>query len=159
MLRLLIQVVVVSHFFACIWALIGEYNLENHQTGWIFLAIENDYQTTNFYAVYLTAFYWVITTFTSVGYGDILGVTPLENIFCMIVEMIGICFFGYIVGTFQNLIASFGVTDQLTEMMEKLDHDLMKLDKSVKSRVLIPSIYTGVKDFEETRYKYDAIQV
>ena len=100
MLRLLIQVVVVSHYFACIWALIGQYNLEHNQNGWIFLAIENDYQSKDYFAIYLTAFYWVITTFTSVGYGDILGVTSLENIFTMVVEMIGICFFGYIVGTF-----------------------------------------------------------
>ena len=110
MLRLLIQVIVVSHFFACIWALIGQYNLK-YKTGWIHLAMSNNYQTTNYFSIYLTAFYWVITTFTSVGYGDILGITESENLFGMLVEMIGIGFFGYIVGTFQNLISSFGVTD------------------------------------------------
>jgi len=42
----------------------------------------------------------VITTFSSVGYGDVLGVTENEHLFQMIVEMAGIGFFGYMIGTF-----------------------------------------------------------
>lgn len=45
--------------------------------------------------------YWTITSFSSVGYGDITGTTKSEYIFQMIVEMIGIGFFGYMIGTFQ----------------------------------------------------------
>ena len=50
-------------------------------------------------SIYIAAFYWVITTFTSVGYGDIIGETNLENFYQMIVEMVGMCFFGYMIGT------------------------------------------------------------
>ena len=37
MLRLLFQVIMVSHFFACLWVLIGQYNYE-YETGWIMRA-------------------------------------------------------------------------------------------------------------------------
>jgi hypothetical protein len=43
--------------------------------------------------------YWVITSFSSVGYGDISGSTDYEYIFQMIVEMVGIGFFGWMIGT------------------------------------------------------------
>jgi hypothetical protein len=49
----------------------------------------------------------VITSFSSVGYGDVVGLTELENFFQMLVEMAGIGFFGYMVGTFQSLIQGF----------------------------------------------------
>ena len=35
----------------------------------------------------------------------------------------------------------------------------MKLDKCIKDRVLIPSIYFGVKDFYDNKYKFDAMEV
>lgn len=50
--------------------------------------------------------------------------------------MVGIGFFGYMIGTFQTLIASMGSLDHFTEMQEKLDHNLMRLDKSIKDRIL-----------------------
>ena len=43
--------------------------------------------------------------------------------------------------------------------MDKLDQNLIKLDKTVKDRVLIPSIYQGVYEFTELKYKNDAIDV
>tara|TARA_B110000285_G_C14628914_1_gene382487 strand:+ start:250 stop:471 length:222 start_codon:yes stop_codon:yes gene_type:complete len=71
----------VSYFFACIWILIGQYNLVELEQGWIQVAIENGYQQNDFISCLITSVYWVITTFTSVGYGDIIGFTPLENIY------------------------------------------------------------------------------
>lgn len=58
--------------------------------------------------------YWVITTFTSVGYGDVLGSTSVEYLYAMLVEMVGICFFGYMIGTFQQLIVGLGNVDHFT---------------------------------------------
>ena len=100
-----------------------------------------------------------MATFTSVGYGDIVGANEWENLFQMLVELVGMCFFGYMMWTFQALISTIGENDQQTEMQEKLDHNLMKLDKSIKERVLIPSIYFGVKDFYDQKYKYDAMEI
>ena len=150
----------MSHFFACIWVLIGQYNYE-YQTGWIKRAEDADMVVFNhdFWNLYLTAFYWVITTFTSVGYGDIIGVTDFEYFYKMILEMVSIGFFGYILGTCQTVMQSFGNNDRQIEMKEKIDHTMMKLEKAVKDNVLLPSIYIGVQDFFEKKYTLDAISV
>jgi hypothetical protein len=64
------------------------------------MLIEKDLQKDDFFSMYVTSLYWIITSFSSVGYGDVYGVTELENSFQMLLEMAGICFFGYMVGTF-----------------------------------------------------------
>jgi voltage-gated potassium channel len=49
--------------------------------------------------LYTSSFYFVITTFTSVGYGDIKGNTNQEYLFQLLVELIGMGFFGYLTGS------------------------------------------------------------
>jgi len=44
--------------------------------------------------------YWVIASFSSVGYGDIKGHTKTEWLYQLVVEMIGIALYGYMIGTF-----------------------------------------------------------
>ena len=53
----------------------------------------------DFWSFYTAAIYWVITTFTSVGYGDIRGYTIEERCFQIVLMMIGIAFYGYMIGT------------------------------------------------------------
>jgi len=67
--------------------------------------------TPNFWSFYIAAVYWVITTFTSVGYGDISGYTLEERIFQIALMMIGIAFYGYMIGTFQNLFNEIECTN------------------------------------------------
>lgn len=57
-----------------------------------------------------------MATFTSVGYGDIVGANEWENLYQMLVELIGMCFFGYMMGTFQALISTIGENDEQTEI-------------------------------------------
>ena len=68
--------------------------------GWIELAqVDHKILNSEFMDIYIASIYWIITSFTSVGYGDIYGDEPVENLFQMLVEMVGICFFGYMIGT------------------------------------------------------------
>lgn len=75
----------------------------------------------DFMYLYMMSIYWTITSFSSVGYGDITGQTILEYIFQMIVEMIGIGFFGYMIGTFQQLLKGFRVKDLKAEYQDEID--------------------------------------
>ena len=93
--------------------------LRENKSGWIQDNISGDllpsYANQDFSYLYITAIYWVITSFSSVGYGDITGLTKTEYQFQMVVEMIGIGFFGYMIGTFLSLLTGFAVKDLKAE--------------------------------------------
>jgi len=71
-----------------------------HNTGWVVSIHNSGIQDLAFYSLYTSSMYWVITTFSSVGFGDILGNTQLENMFSIMVEMVGIVIFGYMINSF-----------------------------------------------------------
>ena len=79
--RLVIQITFVSHFFANIWVLIGLAERAQNQTGWVTNLVDAGIQQDDFFSLYITAIYWVITSFSSVGYGDVVGVTAREHVF------------------------------------------------------------------------------
>jgi hypothetical protein len=71
-----------------------------NKTGWILNLISSDLQLPDFWSLYITSIYFIITTFSSVGYGDVIGITLTECVFNIVVEMLGIIVFGYMIGTF-----------------------------------------------------------
>ena len=83
--------------------------------GWIVALMADNMQLDDYWSLYITSTYFVIASFSSVGYGDVYGYTQMENLFQLMVEMLGIIVFGYMIGTFQQLLLSFQVKDQLDE--------------------------------------------
>ena len=91
---------------AVIWIKIG---LDKSQEGsWVNSYVEemqektgdptvNEY--TYMWTIYVNAFYFILTTITTVGYGDISGSTTNEYLFSMCVEFIGLTFFSFLTGT------------------------------------------------------------
>jgi hypothetical protein len=90
----------LAHFLGCIWVYIGKIN----EGSWIrrpkeLITVNNNSNSD----VYITSTYWVITTLTTVGYGDVKGYTPLEYIFTMFVEFLGIGVFSYLMNSINSL--------------------------------------------------------
>jgi len=68
------------HFFANIWIHIGMWEYELGE-GWFFKNNQGGIQNKDFWSLYISSIYWVFTSFSTVGYGDITGVTKLEMLF------------------------------------------------------------------------------
>ena len=91
------------------------YEQIDKEDGWIVALMADNMQQDDYWSLYITSTYFVIASFSSVGYGDVYGYTQMENLFQLMVEMLGIIVFGYMIGTFQQLLLSFQVKDQLDE--------------------------------------------
>lgn len=84
---------------------------------------------------YVTSIYWVVTTLTTVGYGDVRGFTSTEYIVTMFVEFIGILFFSIMMGSINEIfLESNAESDIIDSKLESVDVWLVKLDNSRMSK-------------------------
>ncbi|CAM9838846.1 unnamed protein product, partial [Sphacelaria rigidula] len=61
---------------------------------------------------YLGSVYWALTTLTTVGYGDLSARTADEQVYSMAVQIVGVSWYGYIVGTWASILNSFDSEDK-----------------------------------------------
>jgi voltage-gated potassium channel len=73
--------------------------------GWIWLGSGTAGRNSDHLLEYIKAVYWTITTFTTVGYGDISPSTPVQMIYANATQIVGVAFFGYILSNVASLLA------------------------------------------------------
>lgn len=133
----------IMHMIACGWILVGQ------KEGWgSWLTNENfEISKVNDQGsyVYITSLYWVVTTLTTVGYGDIYGTTEQEYIYTMIVEFIGILVFSIIMSTVNTFLSAQGDIDIVEAKSDQVDVWLVKLDNSRMSKSLPKILYDKIK--------------
>lgn len=75
--------------------------------GWI-LINPNDGSVDNV-TFYNKAVYWVVTTLTTVGYGDIHPNSNIGRIYTMVVMMLGVGMYGFVIGNISTILVSTNV--------------------------------------------------
>jgi hypothetical protein len=123
--------------------------------GWIFL-IDAPAGTSN-YDRYIRAFYWTITTLTTIGYGDITPATSGQTFYVILIEILGAGMYGLVIGNIANLIANIDVAK--TQYKEKLD----KINTFLKYRNIPVDMQKKINDYYnylwESRRGYDESSV
>ncbi len=140
MVLLIFWIILTAHFVAC---------------GWIFLeGVSTDMQNE---MQYLNAFYWTITTLTTIGYGDITPSAKSQIIYTIFVEIIGAGLYGFIIGNIANLIANIDIAR--SQHRSKLE----KINTFMQYRNLPSSLQKRVNDYYsylwESRRGYDESSV
>lgn len=92
LVTLLLWIFMVAHWAACGWIVLGN--------------IRPDYSAPE---NYLRAFYWVITTLATIGYGDITPMNVPQIAYTIVVEIIGVGMFGYMIGNIASLLANIDI--------------------------------------------------
>ncbi|MBI2890184.1 MAG: ion transporter [Nitrospirae bacterium] len=112
MAYLVFWILMAAHFTACIWLYLGAGNSAG---------TSGNYAMDDSVRNYVRALYWVTTTLTTIGYGDIAPVTNVQTVFTMFVQLMGAGMYGFVIGNIANLIANLDVAKaQHREKMEKI---------------------------------------
>lgn len=93
---------VATHIISCLWyQLTFIYPLDN----WLmsYQAKFSDFDQSNL-NLYLTSLYWSVTTFCTVGFGDIVPINHLEMGFTVLWIIFGISFYSYVIGVLISII-------------------------------------------------------
>ena len=85
------------YYFISFHIFIGQHSYPN----WI---IKSNSQDKNLSLLYLTSFYYILTTMTTVGYGDIVCGSFTEIIFQLILLSAGICVYSFVVSSIGNYV-------------------------------------------------------
>lgn len=79
--------------------------------------------------LYLTSFYFTVTTITTVGYGDISGGSSAEKVFCIIIMVVGVISFSFASGSLASIMQNYDSKNAvLNEKMGKLKKIYMEHD-------------------------------
>jgi len=87
------------HIVSCLLIFIGK----NDYPSWI---IYFNFEQYSFSKLYFLGIYYIITTVTTVGYGDLFCYTPKEKIFAIIIEIVGIVSYSYVLTSISNYVKS-----------------------------------------------------
>ena len=102
--------------------------------------IHIDIMNETFSTKYITSFYFLLTTMTTVGYGDIVCISSIERIFHIILLAIGTIIYTFLVSKIGNHLR-----DQSHEQI-KLDRDLNILESIRISNPTMPfKLYYKIK--------------
>jgi len=85
------------HIMSCTFIFIGKCQYP----GWI---IRFGFENSTFVQLYLIAIYYIITTCTTVGYGDLTCITLVEKLFGLVMEIVGIFAYSFAVSAISNYV-------------------------------------------------------
>lgn len=172
-ITLILYLVYVIHILSCSWTLIGYMS----EGSWISVfqssqkkvddselgkgSGKQEFSMNNIAAVYVRAVYFIVTSLTTVGYGDFKGSTTNEFLFQMALEFIGIAFFSLLMGSINNiLVQESKLSDIMDEKIEELEVWLRKLDTSRGSGKNLPkTLYDSIKNYVEASFLLDFSQI
>ena len=105
LITVLISVLFIVHFVACLWYAIAELNDFESDT-WV---VRMDIMYDSIAKKYSTSMYWAFQTLTTVGYGDVRAVRNDERIIAIIWMVFGVGFYAYIIGYIQTILNEIDV--------------------------------------------------
>jgi len=110
--------------------------------------------------LYITAYYWTITTLTTSGYGDITPSGQAQMLFVIPIQLLGATMYGLIIGSIAGLIANIDVAKRrYREKMEQINAFLRYRSIPDNLKAKINSYYAYLwetrKGYEEAEFIHD----
>ena len=109
----------LNHLFSCIFYYLARVNNFEPST-WVY---ELELLNRSKIELYYLSLYFILTTITTVGYGNIYPFSSLEKIYAVIIMMFGVIMYSFFISTFTVIIRSINQKkDELKRKLEYIDH-------------------------------------
>ena len=143
----LLLVIFGLHILSCIHIFIGKHTYP----GWIYANNFQDYSISN---LYMISIYYLITTMTTVGYGDIASDSFVEIIFRIILLAVGIICYSWLISSISNGInkqsyASINFSNEcnILENIKREHRDLpYKIYRDIKQHLEYKNFHQQIYD-------------
>ena len=128
------------HILSCIHIFIGKYTYP----GWIY---SNEFQNYSLSNLYMISIYYLITTMTTVGYGDISSDSFIEIVFRIILLAVGIICYSWLISSISN-----GINKQSYASMN-YESDCKHLEIIRMEHTELPfKLYSDIKNYLEVKH-------
>jgi uncharacterized Tic20 family protein len=124
----------IGHFFGCLWVFVARNLHKEEVEGDSWIEVGN-FQTMSVFSLYITSYYFTMTTITTVGYGDIGGNSTLERVICIFLQLIGVVSYSFASGSLTQILANYDSISQRNQ--GKID----MLNKIFKENSLPADLY------------------
>lgn len=142
MCKLVIVIILINHWVACAWFMIGSWETSSGDS-WL---ISKSLQSVGKRTQYMNSLYWAITTLTTVGYGDITPTTEIEITFTLMVMFLGVSMYAYIIGSVSSLISNLDAAQ--ARYREKLD----QIQTYMRENKISPTLQQKIRDYYQYRW-------
>ena len=148
--RCLIALFLLIHIIACLWIYLGKSN----EKGWINRDSDLRNETEYYLDAYPSAIYFIVVTFTTVGYGDFLPNSNVEIVVVMVLELVGLAVFSLLIGV-QSEIRNNETTEKIIlRDMKNIQRFLNTIDHAMPHTDLPQEIFEGAHENLIINYKY-----
>ena len=144
----------ILHLTACIHIFVSSTAFPN----WI---VQKNLHTSNFILVYLSSIYFLITTVTSVGYGDIIGNSFNEIIFQIFLLMIGIIAYSWLISALSNYVKENNeqneIYNQKLSILNEIKLEHPKMTKELYDKIRIHLEYINLRQKKDKSSLIDSL--
>ena len=141
----LLLVIFGLHIISCIHIFIGKHTYP----GWIYA---NDFQNYSLSNLYMISVYYLITTMTTVGYGDISSDSFIEIVFRIILLAVGIIIYSWLISSISN-----GINKQSYASMNYSNECLILENIRIEHADLPFEVYNEIKKHLEYKHFHQQI--
>ncbi|KAH8065134.1 hypothetical protein JL722_2040 [Aureococcus anophagefferens] len=155
---ILVTAVLIAHLLACGMGLSGDGWFKTYECADDDGAAGDDcFMEKSWKKRYLMAFYWSITTMSSVGYGDVTPASDGERAYNVLAMVFGVAFYSYIIGVISSLVLQKDAKNaKYFEKMESVSNWITHHNLDIKMR---RRIRTALRTYYESKSAIDEREI
>ena len=94
--------ILMCHILTCLFVFFASFGEDEPET-----FLNEDFKEMTVDVRYLTSMYFIMSTFSTVGYGDISASNHVEQLFCIFAMVIGVAVFSSATSAITNLLTNY----------------------------------------------------